>query len=420
MKDNKIQLILAAILILTCGVLGFEIIGLILRPIEGTSALSTSFGTEQMEKYANALRNEGLYEQAIDVYKEYLKEENVDGEIYANITYLIGNMYFDDLNKYDDAMAEYLKIAKLFPDSKVAKDANKKIITCLERLDRSLDAQGKLNRLTSLKPQKAEVDPVTGTIVAKIGDRFITKEQLLKEYMKMMPPGSGEVPDEEKLLQFLNSYIARELLYSAAKRESLDNDPDIIQRTFEYKKDLMTQKVYENRVSNKVNISDSDMELYYKANKDKYTDPEKVHLAHIVVENMEKANELKKKIEDGAEWDELVKEFSLDERTKEKGGDLGSWAKGQNIYGINDSSILIEKAFRLNDDEVSDPIEAGEQVHLVKCLGKTSEKVKTFDEVKEMVKFQLRHEKEQEIFKNLSEQMTKAEKVEIFPEAVKN
>jgi hypothetical protein len=76
----------------------------------------------------------------------------------------------------------------------------------------------------------------------------------------------------EKKLEFLKQQIARELLYDSAKRKNYDNDKDIIEGTFRAKKELMAQKVLSEEIKKKVQITEADIELYYKANKDKYNE----------------------------------------------------------------------------------------------------------------------------------------------------
>jgi hypothetical protein len=66
--------------------------------------------------------------------------------------------------------------------------------------------------------------------------------------------------------------MAAELFYDAAKRKGLDNDKDVIEGTFQTKKSLMVQKFLGEEIAGQVKISDDDVELYYKANLDRYAE----------------------------------------------------------------------------------------------------------------------------------------------------
>ena len=73
-------------------------------------------------------------------------------------------------------------------------------------------------------------------------------------------------------MQFLQQHIAEELLYDSAKRKGLEKDKDVLEGTFRAKKRLMAQKILEEELQGKIDIKEADVELYYKANKDKYAE----------------------------------------------------------------------------------------------------------------------------------------------------
>jgi hypothetical protein len=73
-------------------------------------------------------------------------------------------------------------------------------------------------------------------------------------------------------LEFLQQFILERLLYDSAKRKGLDKDKEIIEGTFRAKRQLMAQKVLTEEIQKRVDIKEADVELYYKANMDKYTE----------------------------------------------------------------------------------------------------------------------------------------------------
>ncbi len=223
---------------------------------------------EQIRDYANDLYNRQLYEQAIGEYQAYLNRYKVDKTERASIVYTIANIYFDRLHDYENALANYLKIRHFYPKSGLVKEANKKIVACLERLRRSTDAQEVLNETTSLNPVKHKKRP--GAVIAKIGDREITQGDLDFEISQLPPQMQDQFKDKAKKLEFLKQYIATELLYDSAKRKGLDKDKEVVEETFQAQKNFMVQKLLQQEIARTVKIDDSDIELYYKANKDKY------------------------------------------------------------------------------------------------------------------------------------------------------
>jgi len=64
-------------------------------------------------------------------------------------------------------------------------------------------------------------------------------------------------------------------------------------------------------------------------------DQEQVHVQHILVDTEETAQEVLGKLNDGAAWEDMVQEYSVDDITASSGGDLGWMALGELVsqYG---------------------------------------------------------------------------------------
>lgn len=196
---------------------------------------------EKVRGYANELYNKGLYVQAIEEYKNYLEKENVSGGIRASINYTIGNIYFERLMDYQDALAYYLKVKHFYPESNLINEVNQKIIGCLERMDRPSEAMQELRETTSIDKNQVQKNK-PGEIVAEIGDRKITlgdiefemNRELERTPIELRPKNIGK---EEKLA-FLRQYLTIEILYDKALRMGLDRDKEVIDGTFQAKRVL--------------------------------------------------------------------------------------------------------------------------------------------------------------------------------------
>jgi tetratricopeptide (TPR) repeat protein len=227
--------------------------------------------SDKLREYAGDLINRGLYKQAVAVYEQYLVSNKIDDKERANVNYIIANTYFDRLNDYESSLAYYLKIKHFYPETSLIGEVNKKIIACLERLDRSQDAQQALDETVQLDPSKvAQQRP--GEVIAEIGERKITQGDLDYEISKLPPSVRNQVITKEQKRDFLREYVATELLFDTAQRAGLDKDPEVIEGAFQAKRSLMVQKLLQERVAGKVQIESSDIDLYYQANKDKYAE----------------------------------------------------------------------------------------------------------------------------------------------------
>lgn len=228
----------------------------------------------KVRKLANNLYEWKLYKQAIKEYENYLIYFSQDEQEVANINYVIANIYFERLHDYENALSHYLKIKHYFPESRLVQDANKKIVTCLERLERSTDAHQALEETTNLEPDKIQRKR-PGEVIATIGKREITQGDLDFEISQLPPYLKSQFTDKKKKKEFLEQYIATELFYDTAKRQALDKDSEVIEGAFQAKRRLMVQKLLKQQIEQKVNIQPEDVELYYEANKDKYVEKDK-------------------------------------------------------------------------------------------------------------------------------------------------
>lgn len=91
---------------------------------------------------------------------------------------------------------------------------------------------------------------------------------------------------------------------------------------------------------------------------------EQVHARHILVENEDKAKEIRAKLAAGASFEELAKAESTDPGSKAKDGDLGWFPKGAMVPEFEAA------AFQLPLKQVSEPVKSTYGYHLIEVLEK--------------------------------------------------
>jgi peptidyl-prolyl cis-trans isomerase D len=122
----------------------------------------------------------------------------------------------------------------------------------------------------------------------------------------------------------------------------------------------------------RVVVPPGDIQRYYNDNIQQYSTPERVRASHILLNTggkdeaavRKQAEELLAKIKAGADFAELARKYSEDPGSKEKGGDLDFFPRGQMVPEFEAS------AFALKPGDVSDLIKTQYGFHIIKVAEK--------------------------------------------------
>ena len=142
---------------------------------------------------------------------------------------------------------------------------------------------------------------------------------------------------------------------------------------------------------NKVQIPESRLKEHYDKNIDRYSRPEQVTARHILLKTEGKeeaavsrlAQELVNRLRAGANFAQLAKEFSEDPGSKDNGGELGSFGKGQMVPEFE------QVAFSLQPNQISDPIKSQFGYHIIEVTQKQPAYKMDFALVKDQIYRQL-------------------------------
>ena len=136
----------------------------------------------------------------------------------------------------------------------------------------------------------------------------------------------------------------------------------------------------------KINIPQAELEAAYNKLLESFKVPERVQFSQILFKTIGKTDaemaEIRKKAADvdaqakkGAKFDELVKKYSEDPSTKDKGGDMGWIVRGQAMPELE------KAAFGTPKGEVSDVITTQIGIYVIKVTDKEQAHTKTLAEV---------------------------------------
>ena len=149
---------------------------------------------------------------------------------------------------------------------------SKRIVECLERLNRSADAKQALDEAAMADPSQVRQSR-PGEVLAVIGDQKITQGDLDYRIGQMPESLQGQLQSPEAKRELLKNLVATELFFGAAGRQGLDKDADVVEGAYQAKKQIMVQKYLEKAIASELpQLTQEDVKLYYDAHKDQYAE----------------------------------------------------------------------------------------------------------------------------------------------------
>jgi len=257
-------------------------------------------------------------------------------------------------------------------------------------------------------------------VIAEVDGFKLTRAQLDLEVKKKMQEMQGKIPAEKVpqvtialRKQLVDDFIVRTLLLNEVNRRKIvATDKEIADAMNVMKESLpagttMDEFMKKSGVSNeqlrqeltlgirinklvnttktaKATPSEKEIQEFYKKNKEKFRTPETVHARHILVAKTAgedekakaakraKAENLRKQLLAGGDFAALAKANS-DCPSKDQGGDLGTFSKGQMVKPFENA------AFSQKKNEIGPVVETDFGFHIIQVLDHQPSKIQSLD-----------------------------------------
>lgn len=246
----------------------------------------------------------------------------------------------------------------------------------------------------------AGLNPVVGSY----NNVEVTQQEVMthfKPMIDMQPENKGKefVQFDKKLQELLvRGYINQKLLEGEADKIGIRHSKIFKEKMQMVELQMIQQELLEQHL--KTVVTDRIVDAEYNVLVKNLTGQREVKSSHILVDTEEKAQEIKKKINKGEKFENLVEEFSKDHESKSNNGELGYILKGQLVPEFE------SKAFAMKKGEVSDPIQTQFGWHIIKVLDSRTVQIPTKEHAENGIRKKLSREA---IEKYLMELADKAE-----------
>ncbi len=369
---------------------------------------------EQVKQLANKLAQRNLHAQAAGAWEDYLTGAELTEAERARVLFQIGTA-LEKAGRYGEAIESYYRSELTAQLDDLDSQIKTHVSDCFERLGNFSALRYERMDRTSLNPS----EPAGGKVIAEIGPEKITEagldaaierqiENQLAPMVAFMAP--EQVSEQKKRLldryqdvqakqEFLQSWLAQEILYRQALDEGLAEKPATRQVLEDVTRSVLSQQLMNEKLAARINITETDVQTFYDANKSRYMDPTRAKISHIRVGEKQQATDLLKRIKDGEDFRELAKEFSKDQDTKDSGGAIAADVlEGAEVAGIGDANEINAAIFAAESPAVLEkPFQTEAGWEIVKVEQKHPARQKGFEEVREQVMQELLGRKRQEV-----------------------
>jgi peptidyl-prolyl cis-trans isomerase C len=262
-------------------------------------------------------------------------------------------------------------------------------------------------------------------VVAKVGERTITVGDITEQINRLSPYIRRRWSAPEKRKEFLDNLIRVELLSQEADRLNLGVDSPEIDRVVNQ---VMIRLMIKNDLEKEIipsEIDEATLQKTYEQEQDKYKRPPQVRASHIVLKSRAEAEKLIADLEsnknDNRYFREKAKTLSIDESTKERGGDLGYFSETGEKNGKDDEEVdpkVASAVWQLKSvgDIAKNPVETDAGFHVVKLTNRRPKLDRSFESVKRMIESRLLREKRRQALDKFVDDLKAKAKVEVFEE----
>jgi peptidyl-prolyl cis-trans isomerase D len=172
------------------------------------------------------------------------------------------------------------------------------------------------------------------------------------------------------------------------------------------------------KIENGIQVTQADLEGYYRDHHDAYRVPEQVKVSHVLIktplpgpdgkvdekgaaEAQRRAEDLLKQVKGGAKFEDLAKKYSEDPGSAKEGGSLGWIGRGQTVPEFE------KTAFSLPKGQISELVKSSYGFHIIRVDDKQEAHVKSLDDVKAEIEPALKHQKAQQIAQKQADNLLK-------------
>jgi peptidyl-prolyl cis-trans isomerase C len=195
-----------------------------------------------------------------------------------------------------------------------------------------------------------------GTVVATVGDRQITAEEIDEFFNRRGIRFISAEMELQAKRDLRDSLIDQRLLIIGAFEHNLDNQDEVLKVIEGERIKFLLEVLFDEKIMSKAVPSEAEIKDWYVRM------GEEIKASHIVVDSESTAQEVLQKLKEGGIFEELAIEYSKDQSVKRNQGDLGWFTWGTMVDNFQNA------VFRMQPGEISAPVKTDYGYHIIKVI----------------------------------------------------
>ena len=229
-------------------------------------------------------------------------------------------------------------------------------------------------------------------VLALVNGRQITQTEFDARWGELAEATKARYQREGGKRVFLDELITKELLMQEARKLGLDQSDAIRDRAQRYKEQLILDELLKNRIKAKVELTSEELDAFYEQHSRELLTPLKVRVSQMLLPNISAAKDLEKQVNQGGHFAQFAQRYSIDEKSKAKGGDLGPYRKDLVVPEVDAVIHTLKPGF------ISAPIKTEAGYYLVMTTPLDKEIIEADVAVRERLRQELLNEKRRKRF----------------------
>lgn len=232
---------------------------------------------------------------------------------------------------------------------------------------------------------------------AIVNGETVTVQEIDDRFKALSPAVRDSIGNDKA--KVLDQLVMETLLMQEARKRRLESDAEVVRLMHDARKQIMFGRLFELlRKEDKTSVPEDQITQFYEKNKASFAVPASLRASHILLADEAAAEQAQSRLKSGEPFAKVAEEMSTDP-SKQRGGDIGYFSKGQVIPEFEQAC----QSLKVGD--VSKVVKTQLGYHLILLTERREAREKSLEEVKDQIRQVILSQQSQKFAENYVQQL---------------